>query len=247
MKVAVVTPYYKEELAEIRQGHESVLAQDLPCRHVVVADGFPQRAIDGWDCEHIVLPTPHADKGDFARGMGALHAINDGAEFVAFLDADNWLEPQHISSLVGTALRNATAITTSRRALRRVDGTMLDPFDAESDGTRFADTGTILFHKSVIDIVALWAMMPRRIGNIGDQVVWAAIQARGYPHSNTGLATLNYRSKFRSHYLARGEQPPADAADLEHVQEGRQAWHGLNEHERRCLLIGYGTGRAAAA
>ncbi|WP_204269457.1 hypothetical protein, partial [Escherichia coli] len=90
---------YKEDIGDIRQAHESVLAQDLPCRHVLVADGFPKAEIDGWDCEHITLPTAHHDAGDFARGMGALHALNDGAEFVAFLDADNWLAPNHVSSL----------------------------------------------------------------------------------------------------------------------------------------------------
>ncbi|WP_430912574.1 glycosyltransferase [Methylobacterium sp. sgz302541] len=245
MQIALVTPYYKEDLAEIRQGHESVLAQDMPCRHIIVADGFAKPEIDAWDCEHIVLPNAHEDKGDFARGMGALHAVHAGAEFVAFLDADNWVEPNHMSSLICTALKNGTAITTCRRALRRLDGSMLDPLDNESDGLRFADTGTILFHKSVIDIIALWAMMPRNVGTIGDQIVWAAVQARGYPISHTSLPTLNYRTKFRSHYIARREIPPAGTTDIAHVESGAQAWNALNEHQRRCMLIGYGRGVAA--
>ena len=245
MKIAVVTPYYREDLADIRASHESVIGQDLACRHVLVADGFPKAEIDGWACEHVVLPKAHADKGDFARGMGALHAINTGADFVTFLDADNWLAPNHISSLAAAALKNQTAITTSRRMLRRLDGTVLDPMDPESDGDRFADTGTILFHKSVIDIVSLWATMPASVGAIGDQIVWAAIKARRYPVSNTGAATLNYRTSFACHYQARNEAPPEGATDLAHIQAGHVAWAALNEHERRCMMIGYGKGLAA--
>ena len=99
--------------------HESVLAQDMACRHIIVADGFAKPEIDAWDCEHIVLPHAHEDKGDFARGMGALHALHAGAEFVGFLDADNWLEPNHMSSLILTALKNATGIATTAMTNRK--------------------------------------------------------------------------------------------------------------------------------
>ena len=239
MQVAVITPYYKEDIGVIRFSHESVLAQDLSCTHVLVADGFPRPSIDGWACEHLTLPKAHEDKGDFARGVGAMHAINAGADFVTFLDADNWLEPNHISSLVVAALTNGTAVTTSRRSLRRPDGSVLDALDPESDGERFADTGTILFHRSLIDIVSLWMQMPRTVGGIGDQIVWSAIKARRYPHVNTGAATLNYRTSFACHYHARNEVPPAGATDLGHVRAGEAAWAALNDHQRRCLLTGY--------
>ncbi len=238
MKIAIVTPYYREDLSELRACHESVLAQELPCTHVLVADGHPQGVIDGWDCEHVVLPTAHADKGDFARGMGALHAINTGAEFVAFLDADNWIEPDHALSLVNAALHHQTAITTCRRSLRRLDGSVLDAFDAESDGEHFADTSTILYHKSVLDVLSLWATMPAALGGIGDQIVWAAIKARGYPSASTGRATLNYRTSLACHYHARHEAPPPGAADLAHVKASHAAWHAMSAHQQRRILRG---------
>ena len=83
-------------------------------------------------------------------------------------------------------------------------------------------------------------MMPRNVGSIGDQIVWAAIKARRYPSSNTGLATLNYRTKFAGHYQARGETPPSGTVGIGHIQAGNQAWTSLNDHQRRCMLTGYG-------
>ena len=49
-RVAVITPYYKEPLAQLRQCHDSVLAQSEPCLHVLVADGHPRRRINHWQC-----------------------------------------------------------------------------------------------------------------------------------------------------------------------------------------------------
>ena len=68
----------------------------------------------------------------------------------------------------------------------------------------------------------------------------AAIKARRYPSSNTGLATLNYRTKFAGHYQARGETPPSGTVGIGHIQAGNQAWTSLNDHQRRCMLTGYG-------
>ncbi len=64
LKVAVVTAYAREDLALLRRAHDSVLGQTYPCRHLMVADGFPRAEVAQWDAEHRVLETPHRDYGD---------------------------------------------------------------------------------------------------------------------------------------------------------------------------------------
>ncbi|MEH3147813.1 MAG: glycosyltransferase family A protein [Methylobacterium frigidaeris] len=239
MQIAIVTPYHNENIALIRQAHESVLAQDFTCRHIMVADGNPRGEINDWNCEHIVLPAPHRDWGDFARGIGAMHAIHDNVDFVAFLDADNWLEPNHISSLAVQALNSGTAVTISRRSLRRLDGSLMRRICPESEGDKFADTGTILFHRSILDVISLWARMPRDLGSIGDQVIWGAIKTRGYPCAHTGLPTLNYRTKFASHYQLQNEEPPPEAIDHGHIAGGYASWERMSDFQRHSLLKGH--------
>ena len=95
MKAAVITPYYKEELETLLRCHLSVRAQEVECRHFLVADGFANETIRQSDCEHICLSTPHHDNGNTPRAIGALSAINKGFEVIFFLDADNWFELDH--------------------------------------------------------------------------------------------------------------------------------------------------------
>ncbi len=237
MKLAIVTPYYRESLDELMTAHQSVIWQDTDVTHIMVADGHPNPAIENWSCQHIVLPEAHRDAGNFARGIGALHAFQRGAEYVCFLDADNWLERNHFSSLHTILKFSGADLAVCRRSLRRLDSSVLDPFDPESDGIRFADTGTVMLSRSAIEIAALWSTMPAELGGIGDQIVWAAINNRGFKIARTELPTLNYKTKWAVHYLGRGETAPAGAVDLEIVKSSEHNWGALaDEHKRRLIL-----------
>lgn len=76
MNVAVITPYHREDLSLIRRCHDSVLAQTVPVRHFLVADGFPRREIDAWDADHLTLSRSHADFGNTPRSVGSMSALN---------------------------------------------------------------------------------------------------------------------------------------------------------------------------
>ena len=58
-KVAVVTPYYGESLQLLEQCHQSVVAQTIPCLHVVVADGH-RTGMRDWNVNYISLQN-HSD------------------------------------------------------------------------------------------------------------------------------------------------------------------------------------------
>lgn len=237
-KMAVVTPYYREGLEDLAAAHESVMRQDVSVTHIMVADGYPNEAISSWDCQHIKLPNAHRDAGNFARGIGALHAFQNGAQCVCFLDADNWLEHDHVSSLYRAMSGSAADVSVSRRTLRRLDRSMLDPFDRESDGIRFADTGTVMLCRSAIEIAALWATMPNELGGCGDQIIWAAIKSRGFKIARTERATMNYKTKWLIHYTGRGEQPPLNTVDLSVVRNSETYWCSLSDIERHKIILG---------
>src|SRR5690349_5897356 len=99
MRVAVVTPYYKEPLAVLRRCVDSVKAQQIACAHIMVADGHPRPEIEDWGVEqHVKLPLSHADDGDTPRLIGTGMAHAQGFDAVCWLDADNWFEAEHVSS-----------------------------------------------------------------------------------------------------------------------------------------------------
>ena len=64
---AVITPYYKEDLA-IRKDYKSCLTQTHKVNHFIVADGYPNNAIDSWDANHVILSNSHNDYGNTPRG-----------------------------------------------------------------------------------------------------------------------------------------------------------------------------------
>jgi hypothetical protein len=238
-KFAVVTPYHNEHVDELLTAHRSVLSQFPVVNHIMVADGCPNAAVGTWACQHIVLPSAHGDAGNFARGIGALHAFQSGAEFVCFLDADNWLEANHVSSLHDAITRYRSDIAVSRRALIRLDGSVLDPLDPESDGFRFADTGTVMLSRAAIDIASLWATLPTELWGAGDQFIWAAINNRGLKISRTEIPTVNYKTKWAVHYLGRNEEPPHGTVDLMAVKKSEHHWQGMSEMDRRRIILGH--------
>ena len=139
MRVAVITPYYREPLGILRHCHESVRRQTHPCAHFMVADGFPSQDVAGWVVQHISLSQPHHDVGNTPRGIGALSAMNQGFDAIAFLDADNWYYPQHIEEMLCLHRKTGAAICTAARTIHRLDGSLMFP-DRESDGDSHVDT-----------------------------------------------------------------------------------------------------------
>ena len=96
MRVAVVTPYYKEPRGWIERCIASVAAQTHACDHFLVADGHAQDWIDGAGVRHLRLDRGHGDYGNTPRALGALLAVSEGYDAIAFLDADNWYAPEHV-------------------------------------------------------------------------------------------------------------------------------------------------------
>ncbi len=208
MKVAVITPYYKEPIGTLRRCHDSVAAQTYPSTHFMIADGHAVPELLDWPVEHIVLTQAHGDVGNTPRSIGAISALNRGFDAVAYLDADNWYHPEHIESLVRTVQSAGVPMAFSDRVFVALDGTVMNiQEEAHPD---FADTSCIFHTAQAARMIPMWAMMPSTLGPMGDRVFIAIARMLQLSNARTGRKTLYYESNYAVHYQAAGLPLPAD-------------------------------------
>ena len=203
--VGVITPYYKEDTSKLRRCHESVLRQTGEVTHFMIADGFPNPEVDRWDVQHVSLSAAHGDNGNTPRGIGALLAFGQGFDAVAFLDADNWLADNHISSLLKTQRRRDANIVCSLRHIVLPDGTRVDQMDPEDAKNTHVDTSCFLFTAERRFLACLWSQMPAFCGPVCDRVVFAlGRQFRGF--EQTAKQTVFFESNYAIHFRMAGKE-----------------------------------------
>ena len=213
MKAAVITPYYKEDISVLRRCHLSVLDQEVSCRHFMIADGFPNDIVSSWDCEHVVLPSSHADTGNTPRAIGSISAMNQGYQLLLMLDADNWFCASHVSEALRIKQETpVTDIAALRRQMVLPDGTPL-PDSPEDIANTHVDTSCFAFFESAFGILPLWAMMPTFLCAIGDRVMLAGIRQKNLHISWSDKKTCYYTSNYRGSYLAANRMPPEKTND----------------------------------
>ncbi len=208
MKIAVVTPYYKETDEVLTQCHQSVVDQIVRCDHYLVADGFPNPIVDTWDVKRIDLADAHADCGNTPRVLGSLSAFNSGYDAVAFLDADNWFRPDHIGRMAELHRRSGADVCVSNRSMWRPDGSyMFD--DDKNDGRRHVDTSCLFMTRSIFSVLARWAAMPKQLGPVCDTVYWETIKEAGLSVAHDPTPTVCFRTTYESDFRRLGEPFPS--------------------------------------
>lgn len=236
-RVAVVTPYHDEPLELLRRCHDSVLAQEVPCTHVLVADGPGHPELAGWDCRHIVLGVGHDDNGNTPRSLGALAAMNEGHDCIAFLDADNWLAPDHLSRAIETQAAGGFDVVFSGRHIVFPDGLRLTVLPEEERSRRHADTSAMVLFAPAFSSLALWAEMPRLHARLCDRVVFQQLRAR-HRCGWSDAPTLFFETWYAGHFLAAGLLPPRNAKFL--PLQPAAVWEEAAEaFRRRCPLPVY--------
>ena len=214
MQIAVVTPVYRTPKAWLDQCLTSVARQTVPCTHFVVSDGDDALDVEAFpDVQLIRLPKPHQDYGNTARAIGSVSAIARGFDAISYLDADNWLESDHLRQLTALQQRTGAAVCTCARKLVDMEGQLLGRCP-EVDGENFVDTNCMFLTAAAIDVVSVWYRMPRKLVSVGDRVVWGAIKDRRISRAHLPIPTVNYRTNWGSHYLHFGKTPPAGAKQV---------------------------------
>lgn len=223
MKVAVITPYYKENIDTLKKCHTSVINQTHKCTHVMVADGFPKKEIDKWNVHHVKLPKPHNDIGSTPRLIGCYHAIGLGYDAVAFLDADNWYREDHIDSLVKLFNITNAAFLYSNRYLCRLDDSIIK-VDNQSVTPKFVDTNCMMFTRAGYQILQKWVLMPSYGHLIGDRVMTYYVKESGAEIAYTQTPTVFYRCTKEGVYIANGETPPKGTLPRPNYEESFRKW-----------------------
>ena len=205
-RFAVVTPYYQEARETLERCLASVRAQTVACDHFLVADGFPQDWIDGQGVRHIRLDQPHRDYGNVARGTGALLAAADAYDGIGFLDADNYLDPDHVEACVAAGQGGADVVVAQRRFVRPDGGDL--QLAEEPD---HVDTSCWWFQPGSYQLLSFWVTIPREMTPIGDRVFSGLIDASRLSRAQASKITVNYTCMWEGVYRRFGETPPLGA------------------------------------
>src|SRR5205085_2801885 len=143
--------------------------------------------------EYIQLSRPHQDNGNVARAIGSVSAISRGFDAVAYLDADNWFERDHLEQMILLHDKTKAAVCTAARNLVDLEGKLLGRC-AESDGERFADTSSLFLTPKAYGLVAVWYRMPRKLAPICDRVIWKSLLDEKISRSHWPVPTVNFRT-----------------------------------------------------
>ena len=208
MRVAVITPYYREALHVLVRCRSSVFAQTYPdVRHYMLADGHARDELRDL-MFHVELPRCN-DYGDTPRLIGCAIADAQGADAILLLDADCWLEKGHIQHMVEVMQGQDAPVVTCPRNLYRLDGSFM-AVDTESNGIHFNDTNCYLIRRDAFHLLRAWGLKDKRLCIIDDRVFWATVKDSGLKIVRSALATVNYPTSFAFHYSQNKEPIPDD-------------------------------------
>ncbi len=207
MRIALVTPYYKEPTDVLRRCHESVSRQTVPAIHYMVADGIPNREVDGWDVRHIALPENIGNSGATPRGIAAITAFAEGADAVSFLDADNWVYPDHVARIEAAMASDPEFIHAVRRIFFPDGDELYRELGDKVIDDRVADSNCFVFVRRAAFMAPLWAMYPTQFGAGEDNLFGPTLGMLGLRKVHTGKPTVHYLTNWLHHYRRAGKQP----------------------------------------
>jgi glycosyl transferase family 2 len=204
-----VTPYHREPRVCLERCVASVKGQTIRADHILVADGFPQDWLDQMGVRHIRLDRAHGDYGNTPRGIGSLMAVAEGYDGIGLLDADCWLEPNHLERCLSQAEQvgfEKCGFVVTSRTLRRPDGSIINVAD-ESPAVH-VDTNCFFFLPLSFATLSLWMLIPREVSSICDRIFFSALRARQLVSTASVSKTVNYTYTYAPMYRHLGEQPP---------------------------------------
>lgn len=237
MKVAIITPYYKESRAMLERCLQSVRLQDMAVTHFVIADGYPQDWIDAVGVRHLRLDRAHADFGNTPRSVGGILAASEGYDAIGFIDADNWLEPDHASSCLQAAEAADTDIdyVVAQRRLCRIDGSVIPVMTSDDQDGSHVDTNCFFLLPGSFHTLGRWGVMPKPLSIVGDRIYNNSLHAGGLSHVRNARVTVNYLCTWEVVFKAVRETPPDYAKSTIELTPTLQWWASLDERDRQIV------------
>jgi hypothetical protein len=88
----------------------------------------------------------------------------------------------------------------------------------EIDGKTYVDTKSAFLTRGAFGLVPLWYTLPHALAPVGDRVFWQAVQDYKLSHAHNPNPTVNFRTRYASHYTYFQKTPPADAIEVHIVK-----------------------------
>jgi len=213
-KVTIITPttgtkYLDDCLSSVsNQTHKNL-------QHFVVVDGpeYKDKALavlNNYKDKTVLILPENTGAGGYNghRIYGSIpYLVN--SDYVMFLDEDNWLEPDHVESLVNV-IQEGNDWAFSLRKIYDGDGNFICNDDCEnlglwptciSDQEFFVDVGAYFLPTPIaIQISPLWyrrARHPDEQPEV-DRIIMQILLQYGFKYNTNGKYTLNYRVGNRS-------------------------------------------------
>ncbi|MEY4263454.1 MAG: hypothetical protein RL373_22 [Pseudomonadota bacterium] len=187
---------------------QSVKDQTMTTEHLVVLDGV-QKAneyIPKGLLKVIELPENVGGNGWYGHRVYAAMPLLVNADYILFLDEDNWFEPNHVETMINKIKSKDLMWAYSLRRICDEDGEYIRDDDCESLGRwptfydhtlNFVDTNCYCFRREY-----LVSISHTFYGQWGaDRPFYTAASTKLPAFGCTGLATVNYRAPARLHNM----------------------------------------------
>ncbi|CAG4989484.1 hypothetical protein DYBT9275_00300 [Dyadobacter sp. CECT 9275] len=210
--ITVITPSTGSEV--LLKAIDSVLHQDFhDIVHLIVADGEDckeniLRMVNDFDqdrCKVMVLPFNTGRNGMNGHRIYAALPFLVNSEYIFFLDQDNWLDANHISSMICMMEKDKLDWVFSMRKIFTEDGVFVTNDNCESLGDygcysqlpNLVDTNCYGFRRDTLVRSAHYWYHPLR----ADRYFFHHLRRESPNYKCTGLYTVNYRlTENRSPY-----------------------------------------------
>jgi glycosyltransferase involved in cell wall biosynthesis len=198
----VITPTTGKDT--LRRAVDSVIDQTIKVDHMLVADG-PEASLNtafAMSRHRLVLPENVGGNGWYGHRVYAAMPLMVNADYILFLDEDNWFEPNHVETMINKIKSKDLMWSYSLRRICNEAGEYVCDDDCESLGRwptfydhllNFVDTNCYCFKRDYLVNVA-----HKFYGQWGaDRQFYKAAASALPAFGCTGEATVNYRSPER--------------------------------------------------
>ena len=204
MRVMVITPTTGKDTLE--KAVQSVANQTIKTEHLIVEDGIEADVLLDLsltpNARIMTLPENVGGNGWYGHRVYAAMPLMVNADYILFLDEDNWFEPNHVETMINKIKSKDLMWSYSLRRICDESGQYVCDDDCESLGRyptfydhtiNFVDTNCYCFRREYLVTVA-----HSFYGQWGaDRPFYKAASTSLPAFGCTGEATVNYRAPER--------------------------------------------------